>query len=107
EKEVGALNNPLPFIQNELGKTDKNQKMSSDSSTSNDAPEKSSKSKASLFRWAMLLTRIFEILPLCCPKCNHPMRIISFIEDPHTIRKILTHINEPIHPPPITPARAP
>jgi len=73
------------------------------------APQKKKKepSKASLFRWAMLLARIFEVLPLSCPKCNHPMRIISFIEDTHTIRKILTHINEPTQPPPITPARGP
>ena len=41
------------------------------------------KNQASLFRWATLLARIFEVLPLCCPKCNHPMRIISFIKDPH------------------------
>jgi hypothetical protein len=69
--------------------------------------EKKLQSKASLFRWAMLLARIFEVLPLCCPKCTHPMRIISFIEDPHTIKRILTHINEPHQPPPITPARGP
>ena len=69
--------------------------------------EKRQPGQASLFRWAMLLARIFEVLPLCCPKCNHPMRIISFIEDPHTIRKILTHINEPAQPSPIAPARGP
>jgi uncharacterized protein YbaR (Trm112 family) len=69
--------------------------------------EKRQPGQASLFRWAMLLARIFEVLPLCCPKCNHPMRIISFIEDPHTIRKILTHIDEPTEPPPIAPARGP
>ncbi|MBF8262671.1 MAG: family transposase [Parachlamydiales bacterium] len=69
--------------------------------------EKKQPSKASLFRWAMLMARIFEVLPLCCPKCNHPMRIISFIQDEHSIRKILTHVNEPIQPPPIIPARGP
>ena len=74
-----------------------------------EAPPKMKKepSKASLFRWAMLLARIFEVFPFSCPKCNHPMRIISFIEDPHTVRKVLTHINEPTQPPPITPARGP
>lgn len=69
--------------------------------------DKKQPSKASLFRWAMLLARIFEVFPLCCPKCNHPMRIISFIQDEHSIRKVLTHLNEPIQPPPITPARGP
>jgi len=71
------------------------------------AKEKKLPSTASLFRWAMLLARIFEVLPLVCPKCTHPMRIIAFIEDPHTIKRILTHINEPHQPPPITPARGP
>ena len=64
-------------------------------------------SKASLFRWAMLMARIFEIFPLSCPKCNHPMRIISFIKDGHSVRKILNHINEPSEPPTIAPARGP
>ncbi|HLB52497.1 MAG TPA: hypothetical protein VJK48_02165 [Chlamydiales bacterium] len=58
------------------------------------AEDKKQPSKAGLFRWAKLLARIFEVDPLCCPKCNHPMRIIAFIENPHTIRKILTYINE-------------
>lgn len=35
------------------------------------------------------------------------MRIISFLQDKHSIRKVLTHLNEPIQPPPITPARGP
>gem|GEM_PF-4999073 len=49
--------------------------------------EKKQPGKASLFRWVMLMARIFEVLPLCCPKCNHPMRIISFIQDEHSIPK--------------------
>ena len=35
------------------------------------------------------------------------MKIISFIQDPPTIRKILNHINEPTDPPTIIPARGP
>ena len=53
------------------------------------------------------LARIFEVFSLSCPKSSHPMRIISFIEDSHTIREVLPHINEPTQPPPITPARGP
>jgi len=64
-------------------------------------------SKASLYRWAMLLARIFEVFPLICPKCEAPMRIISFIQDRHSIRKILNYINEPSEPPVISPARGP
>ena len=29
--------------------------------------------------WAMLLARIYECLPLLCPKCGKPMRIIAFM----------------------------
>ena len=74
-----------------------------------EAQEQSRKlpSKASLFRWAMLMARIFEVFPFSCPKCNHPMRIISFIKDGHSVRKILNHINEPSEPPIIAPARGP
>jgi hypothetical protein len=50
---------------------------------------------------------LFEIFPLSCPKCNYPMRIISFIKDGHSVRKILNHINEPSEPPIIAPARGP
>ena len=35
------------------------------------------------------------------------MKIISFIEDKETIRKILTCLNEPVEPPLIAPARDP
>ena len=64
-------------------------------------------SKASLFRWAMLMARIFEVFPLSCPQCDHPMRIIAFIKDGHSVRKILNHINEPSSPPAIASARGP
>jgi hypothetical protein len=87
--------------------TQKDRASEADAETQVPQKKKKEPSKASLFRWAMLLARIFEVLPLSCPKCNHPMRIISFIEDPHTIRKVLTHINEPTQPPPITQARGP
>ena len=53
------------------------------------------------------MARIYEIDPLTCPKCTHPMRIISFIQDRPTICKILNHIQEPSDLPPISPARGP
>jgi len=57
--------------------------------------------------WALLLARIFEVLPLLCPRCSKPMRIIAFITDPPTIERILTHIGETPKPPPVMPARGP
>ena len=49
--------------------------------------------------WALLLTRIYECLPLRCPHCGTPMRIIAFVLDPPTIERILRHIDQPHEPP--------
>ena len=57
--------------------------------------------------WAMLLARIYENLPLACPKCGQPMRLIAFIMEPPVVEKILSHIGEPTEPPAVLPARAP
>ncbi len=57
--------------------------------------------------WAMLLTRIYECLPLQCPKCGEPMRIIAFILEPPVIERLLTHVGEPTAAPEVLPARAP
>ena len=57
--------------------------------------------------WAMLLARIYECLPLTCPKCGEPMRLIAFIMEPPVVEKILLHIGEPTEPPVVLPARAP
>ena len=55
----------------------------------------------------MLLARIYETLPLVCPNCQSPMRIIAFITDASTVRKILDHLGESAQPPRIAPARGP
>ena len=57
--------------------------------------------------WALLLARIFECLPLRCPKCGEPMRIIAFVLDPTVIERILGHIGEPTEAPVVLPARSP
>ena len=63
--------------------------------------------QAARFVWAMLLARIYEVLPLICPKCGGTMKIIAFIDEGDAIRKILTHLGEPVDPPRLTPARGP
>ena len=55
----------------------------------------------------MLLARIYETLPLACPNCHAPMRIIAFITEAGTVRKILDHLGESAQPPRIAPARDP
>jgi len=62
---------------------------------------------ASRYLWAMLLARIYETLPLVCPNCHAPMRIIAFITDAGTVQKILDHLGESTLPPRIAPARGP
>ncbi len=57
--------------------------------------------------WALLLARIYECLPLQCPRCGEPMRIIAFILEPPVIERILLHVGEPVAAPAVLPARAP
>ncbi len=55
----------------------------------------------------MLLALLFVALPLVFPRCGAGMRIIAFITETDPVQRILTHIDEPDKPPPITPARGP
>ena len=64
-------------------------------------------SRAAAKCWALLLTRIYECLPLQCPNCGQPMRIIAFVLDPPVIERILRHVGEPTEPPANLPARSP
>jgi len=57
--------------------------------------------------WAKLLARVGEEFPLECPNCGGDIRLIAFITEPRPIRKILSHLGEPLEPPPISPARGP
>ena len=57
--------------------------------------------------WAKLLARVGEEFPFACPGCGGDIRLIAFITDPGPIRKILTHLGEPLEPPPVSPARGP
>ncbi len=39
--------------------------------------------------WTRLIQRIYEVDSLLCPRCEHPMRIVAFIEEDPAIQKIL------------------
>jgi len=41
----------------------------------------------------MLIKRVYEVDPLCCPKCQGEMKVITFIEPPQgvVIERILRH----------------
>ena len=68
---------------------------------------KSTPRDTSRIAWAKLLARVGEEFPLACPTCGGAIRLIAFITEPGPIRKILTHLGEPLEPPPVSPARGP
>ncbi len=57
--------------------------------------------------WAKLMARVGEEHPLECPNCGGDIWLIALITEPGPIRKILTHLGEPLEPPPISAARGP
>ena len=63
--------------------------------------------QATRFVWALLLARMYEVLPLLCPQCGGAMKIIAFITAAVVIREILGHLGEPTSPPRLMPARGP
>lgn len=67
----------------------------------------SSRGRAARYAWALLLARIYEVLPLMCPKCGGEMRIIAFITEVAVVRDILACLGEPTSPPRMAPARGP
>ncbi len=73
-----------------------------DETTTEEPPHR----KASRYVWAMLLARIYEVLPLVCPQCGGEMQIIAFITEAVVIREILNHLGEPTSPR-LLPARGP
>jgi hypothetical protein len=42
--------------------------------------------------WRECIKKVYEVDPLCCPRCGGEMKIISFITDPQVIRQILEHL---------------
>ena len=52
------------------------------------------------------MARVGEEFPLECPACGGDIRLIAFITEPGPIRKILTHLGEPLEPPPSLPPEA-
>ena len=60
-------------------------------------------------RRAVLLARIYDVLPLLCPACGGEMRILAFLTDPPVVSAILLHVESgPLpQPPPLSPARGP
>ena len=49
--------------------------------------------------WRELIKKVWEVDPLCCPKCEGEMKVVALIDCPGLIRRILEHLNlwEPIN----------
>jgi len=71
-----------------------------------DQPDRPRANQARI-RWAVLLARIYEVLPLLCPVCGGSMKILAFLTDPPVVTAILLHLELRHLPPPISPARGP
>lgn len=41
-----------------------------------------------------MIYRIYEVVPLDCPKCGARMKILTFIIDPKVIRQLLDHLQQ-------------
>ena len=53
--------------------------------------------------WAEMIRKVYEVDPLLCPTCGGRMRVISFIEEPKIIDRIIAHLKltfEAERPPP-------
>jgi hypothetical protein len=94
--EVGAADSATPAVPAEAPRDEGDEKDS-----------RRRPSSRAAYCWALLLARIYDVLPLLCTRCGAPMRIVAFVTDRESVRRILEHIGEPSSPPPIAPARGP
>jgi uncharacterized protein YbaR (Trm112 family) len=61
-------------------------------------PGPSHPTRARRLDWATLLRRSFALDVLACPRCQGPMRLISVVESPAVIGKILAHLGLSVAP---------
>jgi hypothetical protein len=71
------------------------------------APPPASPSRRERYAWAILLARIYEVLPLVCPHCGQAMRLVAFVTEAASVRRILAHVGEETEPPALATSRAP
>ena len=72
------------------------------------SPEEQKKAKKSYtMGWTKMLKRIFDIDIQICSKCGGQIKIISSIQDPKVIKRILSHLGESSTVPELSPPRGP
>ena len=57
--------------------------------------------------WSRRLKKVFDIDISVCPNCQGQLKIVSTIEDPQVVKKILVHLKIPSEAPKISGPRAP
>ena len=70
-------------------------------------PAEPKRASPAAYLWAVLLARIYAVLPLICPECGSPMQLIAAVTEREPVQRILRHLGEPALPPPVSPARSP
>ena len=57
--------------------------------------------------WAALLKRVFAVDVMVCSKCEGPMKVLAFLEDPKVVKGILMHLGLRAEPLPVACSRGP
>ena len=57
--------------------------------------------------WAALLKRVFAVDVMVCSKCEGPMKVLAFLEDPKVVKGILMHLGLRAEPLPVVRSRGP
>jgi hypothetical protein len=70
--------------------------LNADTDFSDDSPDARAYKKAC----ARLLSKVYEIDPMVCPKCGSEMQVIAIIQQPAEIDRILKHLVKRGRPPP-------
>ncbi len=65
-----------------------------------DVHEDSPDTRAYKQAWARLLSKVYEIDPMACPKCGSKMKVIAVIQEPEAVNRILRHLVKQGRPPP-------
>ena len=65
-----------------------------------DFSDDSSDARAYRKAWARLLSKVYEIDPMVCPKCGSEMKVIAIIQEPLERERILRHLVKQGRPPP-------
>jgi hypothetical protein len=70
-------------------------------------PEKPVTHRCHYWPWARLLKRSFDVDGEKCDRCGARMKLRALVIAQASIERFLRHLGEPVHPPPLSPARGP